>query len=257
MELKEAKCPNCGGLLKLNPELEKGTCIYCGTEFVVSEAIQKFQGEVSGIATTKSSLIRAQNSIEDGDYDEAMKILKHVIDTEPTNPDAYYEMFLCSLDVAEYYKRQHEGQERTLPQYIDDLHDALQKYGRRAVQYARDENEKAKFQQGISDLENKISSCEQALQERSKKRGCYVATAVYGSYDCPEVWTLRRYRDYTLDRTWYGRMFIRTYYAVSPTLVKWFGDTDWFKKMWRGKLDHMVTKLNDQGFGNTPYNDKY
>ena len=26
---------------------------------------------------------------------------------------------------------------------------------------------------------------------------CYVATAVYGSYDCPEVWTLRRFRDYT------------------------------------------------------------
>ena len=31
--------------------------------------------------------------------------------------------------------------------------------------------------------------------------GCYVATAVYGSYDCPEVWTLRRYRDYTLAAT--------------------------------------------------------
>ena len=26
--------------------------------------------------------------------------------------------------------------------------------------------------------------------------GCYVATAVYGSYDCPEVWVLRRYRDF-------------------------------------------------------------
>ena len=39
--------------------------------------------------------------------------------------------------------------------------------------------------------------------------GCYIATCVYGSYDCPEVWTLRRYRDYTLDLTWYGRTFIR------------------------------------------------
>lgn len=59
---------------------------------------------------------------------------------------------------------------------------------------------------------------------------CYVATAVYGSYDCPQVWTLRRYRDYTLAETWYGRAFIRTYYAISPTLVKWFGHTEWFKK---------------------------
>ena len=85
----------------------------------------------------------------------------------------------------------------------------------------------------------------------------YVATAVYGSYDCPQVWTLRRYRDYKLDSTWYGRLFIRLYYATSPTLVKWFGHTSWFKKMWKGKLDRMVERLRDEGYEDTPYNDKY
>ena len=85
---------------------------------------------------------------------------------------------------------------------------------------------------------------------------CYVATAVYGSYDCPQVWTLRRYRDDTLAKTWYGRAFVRTYYAVSPTLVKWFGETAWFKKLWRGKLDNMVRRLNAEGYENTPYRDK-
>jgi hypothetical protein len=86
--------------------------------------------------------------------------------------------------------------------------------------------------------------------------GCYVATAVYGSYDCPQVWTLRRYRDYTLAESWYGRAFIRTYYAISPTLVKWFGHTEWFKKMWQGKLDRMVAKLQANGVEATPYEDK-
>ena len=86
--------------------------------------------------------------------------------------------------------------------------------------------------------------------------GCYVATAVYGSYDCPEVWTLRRYRDNTLARTFYGRFFIHTYYAISPTLVKWFGNKEWFKKMWKPKLDNMVEKLNKSGVENTPYDDK-
>ena len=89
-----------------------------------------------------------------------------------------------------------------------------------------------------------------------KKSGCYVATCVYGSYDCPEVWTLRRFRDDTLGSTWYGRLFIRTYYAISPTLVKWFGHTNWFKKMWKGKLDRMVAKLQSNGVENTPYQDK-
>lgn len=90
----------------------------------------------------------------------------------------------------------------------------------------------------------------------SDSGGCYVATAVYGSYDCPEVWTLRRYRDNQLAKTWYGRLFIYTYYAISPTIVKWFGDTEWFKKMWKGKLDKMVSNLQSEGVESTPYEDR-
>lgn len=90
----------------------------------------------------------------------------------------------------------------------------------------------------------------------ARNGGCYVATCVYGSYDCPQVWTLRRYRDNMLAATWYGRAFIKAYYAVSPTLVEWFGHTKWFKRMWKGKLDSMVAKLNAEGVEDTPYQDK-
>lgn len=89
-----------------------------------------------------------------------------------------------------------------------------------------------------------------------KKQGCYVATCVYGSYDCPQVWTLRRYRDYTLAKTWYGRLFIKVYYAISPSLVRIFGNTKWFKNMLKPRLDRMVKKLQNKGFESTPYNDK-
>lgn len=94
--------------------------------------------------------------------------------------------------------------------------------------------------------------------DRTKPQGggCYVATAVYGSYDCPQVWTLRRYRDNTLSKTWYGRTFIHIYYAISPTLVKWFGETEWFKNMWKPKLDRMVERLNQEGVEDTPYHDR-
>ncbi len=85
--------------------------------------------------------------------------------------------------------------------------------------------------------------------------GCYIATAVYGSYDCPEVWTLRRFRDYKLATTWYGRVFIHMYYAISPKLVKCFGETHWFKSMWRSRLDKMIKKLRSEGFEDTPYKD--
>ncbi len=104
-----------------------------------------------------------------------------------------------------------------------------------------------------SEIKTKDSSY---TQPTARKPGCYVATAVYGSYDCPEVWTLRRYRDNTLAITWYGRAFIKTYYALSPTLVKWFGNADWFKNMWKPTLDKMVEKLNNNGVEDTPYNDR-
>ena len=87
--------------------------------------------------------------------------------------------------------------------------------------------------------------------------GCYIATAVYGSYDCPEVWTLRRFRDDALDSTWYGRAFINTYYAISPRIVKWFGETKWFTNFWKRHLDKMVNNLREKGYDSTPYNDKY
>ena len=85
--------------------------------------------------------------------------------------------------------------------------------------------------------------------------GCYVATAVYGSYDCPEVWTLRRFRDNVLAETWYGRLFIRFYYAVSPTAVKWFGNSQWFQDFFRSRLDTLVSELQDDGFESAPYED--
>lgn len=94
-------------------------------------------------------------------------------------------------------------------------------------------------------------------QNANEKSGaCYVATAVYGSYDCPQVWTLRRYRDTVLAETWYGRAFIRTYYMISPCIVKWFGHSNWFNKMWRGKLDRIVSKLQTIGVESSPYSDK-
>lgn len=90
-----------------------------------------------------------------------------------------------------------------------------------------------------------------------KEKGCYIASCVYGSYDCPPVWTLRRFRDYTLDRTWYGRVFIKCYYSISPKLVKLFGNAKWFRIFWKKRLDIIVQKLNDNGVKNTKYNDKF
>ena len=91
--------------------------------------------------------------------------------------------------------------------------------------------------------------------EEPTKGGCYIATAVYGSYDCPQVCSLRRFRDHILATTWYGRCFIRIYYKFSPTLVRYCGNAGWFKRFWRKRLDKMVSYLSKQGVDNSPYLD--
>ena len=122
-------------------------------------------------------------------------------------------------------------------------------YGIHTIGFRRTEAENA-----IKKIDPSFNGKE--FDKANGKGGCYVATAVYGSYDCPEVWTLRRFRDNTLAETWYGRAFIRVYYAISPTLVKWFGKTEWFKNLWKPTLDRMVENLNDSGVEDTPYNDR-
>ena len=85
--------------------------------------------------------------------------------------------------------------------------------------------------------------------------GCYVATCVYGDYDCPEVWTLRRYRDTRLKSTWYGRTFVKIYYIVSPKIVKIFGKTKYFNKLFRKILDRKVNRLKQKGYESSYYED--
>ena len=86
--------------------------------------------------------------------------------------------------------------------------------------------------------------------------GCYIATSVYGSYDCPEVWTLRRFRDEYLKGSVFGRLFVRLYYAVSPGLVRRVGGSDFFRIPVKKVLDQFVNHLKNKGYQDTPYDDR-
>ena len=89
-----------------------------------------------------------------------------------------------------------------------------------------------------------------------KRRGaCYVATCVYGSYEAPQVWVLRRYRDQILSASLLGRAFVRLYYFLSPKIVDTIGKYGWFKSNAKKILDHFVNFLVDRGMKDSPYFD--
>ena len=250
MSLENGKCPCCNGALMLDSSRDKVTCKYCGHEIVIQQAVQKCA--VDGIATFDTLMLGAQQAIDyDKDYDLARKRYKEALRLSPSDYRVLWGIYLCEVETLKWYlnTKGYVGMEGDMMEYVND---AKQRYGQHAQSLAPDDVKPYYFQV----INQNHAFFEEEVAKRKKKSGCYVATAVYGSYDCPQVWTLRRYRDNTLAKTWYGRAFIRTYYAVSPTLVKWFGKTNWFKKLWKGKLDRMVNKLQSQGVESTPYKDR-
>lgn len=86
--------------------------------------------------------------------------------------------------------------------------------------------------------------------------GCYIATAVYETYDCPELWVLRRFRDYGLRKSLIGRAFIQIYYAISPSLVNRFRNATRIKHASKTVLDLLVGQLKKRGFEETPCYDR-
>lgn len=86
--------------------------------------------------------------------------------------------------------------------------------------------------------------------------GCFIATAVYGAYDEPQVRVLRRWRDETLRSTRAGEAIVHSYYAVSPLLVNRLGTSRWFIAPVRAALDLIVARLSKAGVDDGPYVDR-
>lgn len=54
----------------------------------------------------------------------------------------------------------------------------------------------------------------------SGKSGCYIATSCYGNEFAPEVLYLKFFRDNTLAKNYFGRLFIKIYYFLSPPFAE-------------------------------------
>jgi len=73
--------------------------------------------------------------------------------------------------------------------------------------------------------------------QNSNNEGCFVATMVYGDYNHPKVIQLRKFRDYVLKKYYIGRLFIKSYYKISPSFVKVFKNHKLIKKLFRYIID--------------------
>jgi hypothetical protein len=80
------------------------------------------------------------------------------------------------------------------------------------------------------------------------KKGCFVATAVYGGGDTAELRQFYAIRDQYLSKYFAGRLFIRFYYAISPGIAKWIENKPKIKSFVRRYiLDRILKSFNKSG----------
>jgi hypothetical protein len=89
-------------------------------------------------------------------------------------------------------------------------------------------SEKAKqLEQAAEDLKKekqRVEAIHQSINrnvKNSTKSKCYIATAVYGNGNAPEVLLLRQFRDRFLLSSMMGRLFVTVYYFISPRMIKY------------------------------------
>lgn len=213
-------CTQCGANIEIDDTHKTGMCRYCGTSFITEKMINIGNEETN-------AAIEGLGSTD----------TKYIYNVEISDEQA--------AEIEELIR-----QEETVKAI--KLVRAIANVGLRDAKDFVDAHTTGVWSSTASEAPNGTVD-----RTESSSSGCYVATCVYGSYDCPEVWTLRRFRDYTLDETWYGRLFIKCYYAVSPAIVSIFGNTEWFRGFWKKRLDKMIAKLRAQGVEDTEYIDKY
>tara|TARA_B100001123_G_scaffold442859_1_gene587448 strand:- start:2240 stop:3325 length:1086 start_codon:yes stop_codon:yes gene_type:complete len=76
--------------------------------------------------------------------------------------------------------------------------------------------------------------------------GCFIATAAYGTPFAEEIDVLRNWRDDFLEASYPGRLFIKTYYSLSPPVADNISESEGKRKIVRTTLGPIVKILKSR-----------
>lgn len=143
MKLISAKCPNCGGHLKIEEGTTKTVCEYCNKDIIIDdESIKiKISGRVSvdGIKTDKELISSANELLDMGEYIKAKKLFDQFATNNPDQYQGWLGLLICRTrnfqirdnnilfenDIEKYYKYY----QRSAPQDVkDDYFETIDRY---------------------------------------------------------------------------------------------------------------------------------
>lgn len=92
------------------------------------------------------------------------------------------------------------------------------------------------------------------LQEKDEKEekkgggsgGCFIATAVYGSYNSPEIIVLRKFRNTYLLTNTLGKIIVQAYYLISPKIAEYIHHKPYIIRILKKYLLDKIVKFISQ-----------
>lgn len=91
MNFKAAICPSCGGQLQVPDDRDSVKCMYCGSDIVVREAIQKASGP-----DPANFLGLAEIALNEGKYNKALNFCNKALELDYKNPEAWLLAGRCN-----------------------------------------------------------------------------------------------------------------------------------------------------------------
>ena len=110
--------------------------------------------------------------------------------------------------------------------------------------YSRGQVDLAKRIQAFSKTARNSKEVKEIAKKLKVKTGmCFVATAVYGDSNAPEVLLFRNFRDDKLSKNSLGQLFISTYYKWGPSAALWLGSHPIIRRQIKYVLDRFAKTL--------------
>jgi len=274
------KCPRCQGefeeLIRIEAGLRLRITQVLDDENIPDEACGKCFNELR-VNVSQGAKLRAEVNVKEHNKRVLWKNRVSLVKAgrERMSVKAFaeasvlYEKYIKTLEVvhgeaggpinAQSFKA--KGQEKELTLYASVLWDLIRIYDTRENYAKRMENTANRLLEVLphtaagKDIVNraerfaKVANNPKEIRDFLKKArkltnsSCFIATAVFYFDDADEVVILRNFRDQVLSQYLFGRIFIKVYYAFSPSLANLLDRFPYYKAPIRSILKSFALRL--------------